>query len=277
MYRKQIPTGLIGILALGLVGCSGGPQVMQATSPPGWVDKMPKREGVLCAVGYSGPTFNQQDCLGNAADNGRGHLADTISAKIRTLTIDISDGTRGTFSRDVFVQGSETASNAVLQGSEVEAQWMDVVGMRGSPKGCYAWVCIDPSKPIDSMVKNLEKKLPPKTVEQVRANAEAAFEDLEKEEAKRAAPPPPPPPEPEKDEPAKAEEPAKADEPAKAEEPAKADEPAKAEEPAKADEPAKAEEPARSEVPAPEAKDEKPAQPASESEPPAGDAGSGGG
>ena len=145
---------------------------------------MPIHKGKLCAVGYSGPTFYQQDCFGNATDNARGHLAETISATIKTITLDISDGTRGIFSRDVFVQGSETASETVLQGSEVESQWMDSGGQRGAPNGCYAMVCIDPSKPIDSFVEQIEEKLPAKTVEAVRANAQSAFEELEKAETK---------------------------------------------------------------------------------------------
>ncbi len=182
-------------LALGLLGCGGGQQqVMPAAPPPGWVDRMPQRSGEMCAVGYSGPTFYQVDCLKNAAENARGHLADTISTTIRTVTLDISDGTRGMFSRDVFVQGSESASEAVLHGSEIEAQWTDVAGARGAPKGCWALVCVDPGKPLASMVEKLEqKKLPRKTVDQVRANAAAAFEELERAEQKREAIPAPTP------------------------------------------------------------------------------------
>ncbi len=200
MFREWIAAALAGLMGLGLAACSGGNQVVviQATPPPAWVDRMPRQKDTLCAVGYSGPTFYQQDCLGNAAESARGHLADTISATIKTITIDISDGTRGMFSRDVFVEGSETASDVVLQGSEVQAQWMDLAGARGAPKGCYAMVCIDPDKPVDEMVKKMEKKLPKKTVEQVRANAEAAFEELEREEGRRGQPsaPPPAPPAP---------------------------------------------------------------------------------
>ncbi len=182
-------------LVLGPLGCGGGqPQVKPAMPPPAWVDRMPQRPGELCAVGYSGPTFYQEDCLKNAARNARGHLADTISTTIRTVTIDISDGTRGMFSRDVFVEGSESASEATLHGSEIQAQWTDAAGARGAPKGCWAMVCIDPGKPLASMVERLEqKKLPRKTVDQVRANAAAAFEELERAEQKREATPAPAP------------------------------------------------------------------------------------
>jgi hypothetical protein len=144
------------------------------------VDKLPTRRGELCAVGYSGPTFYQQDCVKNAAENARGHLAETISVSIRTVTIDISDGTRGSFS--------------------------NLQGQRGANNGCYAFVCIDPSKPLEKMVEKLEEqKIPPKTIERVRENAEAAFEELEKAEEKameKTAPPPPPPPPPEDEKPA---------------------------------------------------------------------------
>jgi hypothetical protein len=154
--------------------------------PPGWVDHLPKKKGELCAVGYSGPTFYQPDCIKNAAENARGHLAESITVTIRTVTMDISDGSRGSFSRDTFVQGSESAAEAVLQGSEIQSQWVDHDGSRGDSKGCYALVCIDPDKPIEKMVEKLEEKLPPKTVEKVRANAEAAFDELEKAEAAAA-------------------------------------------------------------------------------------------
>jgi hypothetical protein len=190
----------LGVLFLFIAGCGPRVVLLRGGPTPAWVDKLPTRRGELCAVGYSGPTFYQQDCVGNAAENARGHLAETISVSIRTVTIDISDGTRGMFSKDVFVQGSESASEAVLQGSEVEAQWVDLQGQRGAPKGCYAMVCIDPSKPLDKMIEKLEeKKVPPKTIERVRENAEAAFEELEKAEEKaleKKAPPPPPPPPP---------------------------------------------------------------------------------
>jgi hypothetical protein len=194
--RAFIQAVFLGVLFLFIAGCGSRVVILRGGPTPAWVDKLPTRRGELCAVGYSGPTFYQQDCVGNAAENARGHLAETISVSIRTVTIDISDGTRGMFSKDVFVQGSESASEAVLQGSEVEAQWVDLQGQRGAPKGCYALVCIDPSKPLDKMIEKLEeKKVPPKTIERVRENAEAAFEELEKAEEKaqeKQAPPPPP-------------------------------------------------------------------------------------
>ncbi|HUU02004.1 MAG TPA: hypothetical protein VM425_11215 [Myxococcota bacterium] len=177
---------ILSILGM-LVSCAPRVVVIRGGPPPAWVDRMPSQPDKLCAVGYSGPTFYQQDGLKNAAENARGHLAESISVTIRTITLDISDGTRGSYDRDIFVEGSESASDAVLEGSEVVAQWMDMQGERGASKGCYAYVCIDPEKPIDKMVEKLkEKKIPPKTVEKVRANAEAAFDELEKLEAQKA-------------------------------------------------------------------------------------------
>ena len=196
--RALVQAVSLGVLFLFFAGCGPRVVVLRGGPTPAWVDKLPTRKGELCAVGYSGPTFYQQDCVKNAAENARGHLAESISVTIRTVTIDISDGTRGTFSKDVFVQGSESASEAVLQGSEVQAQWVDLQGQRGANNGCYALVCIDPDKPIEKMVEKLEEeKVPPKTIERVRENAEAAFEELEKAEEKameKASPPPPPPP-----------------------------------------------------------------------------------
>lgn len=189
MHRLCTAAILCGIFASSISGCGSRVIVVRSANPPAWVDRMPRRKDNLCAVGYSGPTFYQQDCVKNAADNARGLLAETISATIKTITIDISDGTRGSFSRDVFVEGSETASDAVLKGSEIRSQWVDFAGARGAPNGCYTYVCIDPNKPLDSLVDKLEeKKIPPKTVQKVRANAQAAFDELEKEEQKQAAP-----------------------------------------------------------------------------------------
>lgn len=194
-HRRVFGTLLCSLFPLALGCASRTVVVIQAGPPPAWVDSLPKRSGTLCAVGYSGPTFYQTDCLKNAADNARSHLAESISVTIRTMTVDISDGTRGSFDKDVFVQGSESASNCVLQGSEVDAQWVDGGGQRGGANGCYSMVCIDPNKPIEKLVESLQdKKLPPKTVERVRANAAAAFEELEQAEAKvekKASPAPP--------------------------------------------------------------------------------------
>jgi len=196
-----IRLGIVAVLIFAFSSCGTRVVMVRGGPTPAWVDHLPKRRGELCAVGYSGPTFYQPDCVKNAAENARGHLAESITVTIRAVTIDISDGTRGYFAKDVFVEGSESASEAVLQGSEVQSQWLDMQGQRGAQNGCYALVCIDPSKPIDKLVEKLqEKKLPPKTVEKVRENAAAAFEELEKleekaEQKKAPAPPPPPPPE----------------------------------------------------------------------------------
>jgi hypothetical protein len=188
----------LGLLLLASVvfasqGCGRRTVIIMVGPPPAWVDIMPRHDRKLCALGYSGPTFYQTDCLKNAADNARGHLSQSISVSIKTLTLDISDGTRGSFSQDVFVEGSQCASDTVLNGSEVEAQYLDTQGQRGTPNGCYSMVCIDSDKPIEKLVQSLEdKKIPKKTVEQVRNNAAAAFEELEKAEA-NATPPEPKP------------------------------------------------------------------------------------
>lgn len=168
--------------------CVCGPRIimLRGGPTPAWVDRLPRRAGELCATGFSGPTFYQQDCIQNANDNARAHLAHSISVTIRSISIDISDGSRGYFSHDVFVQGSESASQAVVQGSEVQAQWMDVQGTRGPKNSCFTLVCIDPSKPVEKFVETLtEKKVPQKTVEEVRTNAEAAFKELEKVEVQK--------------------------------------------------------------------------------------------
>ena len=157
--------------------------------PPTWVDRLPKNPHQLCAVGFSGPTYYHTDCIKNAATNARGGLSESISVKVKAITLDISDGSSGSYDKSVFVEGSESVSDTILNGSEVTAQWIDIQGQRGEPKGCYAMVCIDTNKPIDSLIEALkEKKIPQKAVEQVRENAAAAFEELEKEESKRTGP-----------------------------------------------------------------------------------------
>jgi hypothetical protein len=179
----------LAIIALVSACSHSHAEIIPDEPPPPWVDRLP-RTGQLCAVGFSGPTFYHTDCLKNAADNARGGLAESISVKVKAITIDISDGSSGSYDRDVFVEGSESVSETILNGSEVAAQWIDLQGQRGEPKGCFAMVCIDPAKPIDSLVKTLEEKnVPPKTVEKVREDAAAAFEELGKEESKKAGPP----------------------------------------------------------------------------------------
>lgn len=185
--KKPVRALYLGLaLQLAGLGCSAG-LIRGGNHPPDWVDRLPKRPHTMCAVGYSGPTFYQPDCLKNASDNARGHLADNISSRIRTITIDISDGTRGHFSRDVYVQGSESASDAVINGAQIESRWLDTQGLRGQSKGCYSLVCVDLNKPIDSYVEKLaeQKNLPKKTVERTRQNAKAAFEELERAEKAR--------------------------------------------------------------------------------------------
>ena len=190
MTRSRIvQCQLLALIVLFLTGCFlVRKQVKSDDLPPPWVDQLPRKPKELCAVGYAGPTMFQQDCVKNSADNARGHLAESISVSIKTITIDITDGTRGSFSKDVVIEGSESASQCVLEGSELQAQWIDEVGQRGQENGCYTLVCIDPSKPLEKFVESVQTKLPPKTVEKVRENAEAAFEELAKAEATRNQP-----------------------------------------------------------------------------------------
>jgi hypothetical protein len=183
---RTLAVGLL--LALG-AGCGAGTRATRdrEAPPPGWVDRLPLRTGVMCAVGLSGPTLYQPDCIKNAADNARGHLADNISSTIRTVTLDVSDGGGGYFDRSVFVQGSESASTAVLEGSLIEAQWVDFAGQKGDARGCFTLVCIDLKKPLKGFTDSLRQaRVDPKTIQKTRANAQAAFDELEQLEARPA-------------------------------------------------------------------------------------------
>jgi hypothetical protein len=155
---------------------------------PGWIERFSGEKGQICAVGYSSPTYYQNDCVKNAAENGRGHLAETFSISMKTVTIDYSDGRSGPLSQDTFVEGFESMSQTVLEGSEIKAQWVDRDGVRGDRQGCYVRVCVERQKPIMKMLENVQKTLPPKQVSKVRENAESAFDKLEQEETRNHKP-----------------------------------------------------------------------------------------
>ncbi len=178
--------GIALVSGCGLLGPSGQTRSTSGKdSAPKWIDRFAGEKGQICAVGYSPPTYYQPDCVKNAAQNGRGELSETFSVSMKTISIDYSDGRTGPLSGDTFVEGYESMSNSVLEGSEIRAQWIDREGVRGDRHGCYVRVCIEKQKPIMKMLEKVQKSLPPKQVSQVRENAEAAFEKLEQEEAKK--------------------------------------------------------------------------------------------
>ena len=188
------PTGrfvlLLAAALWSLCGCALSPrrvQTRQASgrdAAPTWIDRFSAEKGQICAIGYSSPTYYQQDCVKTAAQNGRGHLSETFSISMKTVTIDFSDGRSGPLSQDTFVEGFESMSQTVLEGSEIKAQWVDRNGVRGDRQGCYVRVCIERQKPIMKMLENMQKTLPPQQVNKVRENAESAFDKLEQEEAR---------------------------------------------------------------------------------------------
>lgn len=105
--------------------------------------------------------------------------------------------TRGGWVRsDDVVQVVESVADGVVHGAEVRATWRDDQGVHLAPGMTYALACLRTDVPVAQLAAALaEAAAPsPEAVEGVRQRAQAAFDELAREEeASRASAPAPVP------------------------------------------------------------------------------------
>ena len=134
---------VIFFFAAVLSGCKTTADIRPAASPPQWVSKETKIEGMICAVGMSEPTFYKSDAKKYAADNARAELARSLSVEVKSIMIDIVSDNDSAVAEATVAQVSSWATSVALRNSEIRENWFDLEGTVSSKKNtAYALSCM---------------------------------------------------------------------------------------------------------------------------------------
>jgi len=186
---KRLVFAVVVVTACG--GSTPPPQAAApaANAPPSWVDHMGDTKGKLCAMGTAEPTFYREDGKIYAAENARAQLAQTLSVRVQTVMVDIQTSNSQDVDQAYVMQAQSFATDAVIAGAQIISYWYDETGSRGRSKATYALACIDTNMSVAELNSRLQQAYPKDKDknQQVRERAKAAFDALEKEEAKNTA------------------------------------------------------------------------------------------
>ena len=142
------------IISIGVFLCTLGCQTaqqppikaMSANNIPDWLRGEPKVEGMICAIGSSGPTFYKDDAKAYAAENARKELAKTIQIRIESILIDFSAEKGSSIDEATVAQVTSSATSAVVENSKVIDYWYDEEGIVSNQKNFTFALCCMPRK-----------------------------------------------------------------------------------------------------------------------------------
>jgi hypothetical protein len=104
---------------------------------PAWLDRLPRGDARVYAVGYSGPTFDKPLALRYAGDDAVEKLAASLRARVQAYTLLVENASGLTI--DQFAQTADPDASflgIVRKNAKMEATWVDVDGARpGDPPG----------------------------------------------------------------------------------------------------------------------------------------------
>jgi hypothetical protein len=189
------------LLSACVLGC-GGAQVLPPPPPPPpvdipeWVNRVPRKDGQICATGAVDPTFYRQDGRTQAAETARGELARTVQVQVTAVMYDEQTKEGSYVDQAIVTEVIGSISEAVISGAEVVSYWFDEYGNVSRKGMTYALACMRTDQSVAQLAEKLKEAFPEKEneakIEAVKERAEAAFEELEKaEEAQQQAPAPP--------------------------------------------------------------------------------------
>lgn len=200
IVRVQISSAIFAA-ACGLAGCSsGGGQDVVAPEPPpppphvdvpDWVLHTPVERGQVCATGAVDPTFYRQDGRNGAADSARNELARTIQVKVSSVMYDEQTTSGSNVDQAFVTQVVGSISDVVLSGAQVRSYWYDEYGNVSRKGMTYALACMPTDESVAQLADRLKQVHPDEQdkdkIEQVKARAKAAFDELETMENKKEA------------------------------------------------------------------------------------------
>jgi uncharacterized protein YcfL len=138
---KKILLIMVSIIAL--MNCQTTKEVQVTGQPPAWVNGEQQIEGMICAVGMSGPTYFRDEAKGYALDDARAELARTLSVNIETIMVEITSDKGSRIDEATVTQMSSWASTVVLENSEAQGYWYDSDGVvTGRKNITFTYVCM---------------------------------------------------------------------------------------------------------------------------------------
>jgi hypothetical protein len=166
-------------------GCQTTKQpAVKATSVnnlPDWLRSEPKVEGMICAIGTSGPTFYKEDAQQYAADNARTELAKTIQVKIESILIDFATEKGSSIDEATVAQVTSSATSAIVQNSKVVDYWYDEEGTVARERDITFALCCMPRKlyktSLAGRLINLERQLDQDEINKIISNVIEKFEE----------------------------------------------------------------------------------------------------
>jgi len=115
------------LLVLVLSACATSPDIPHSP-PPDWMAGSPHREGMICAVGSSEPTFFVEDAKKYAAEAARRELARTIRTEIKSIMVDVATERWSNTDQASIMQTTASVTEAVVEHSEIVDYWYDSEG-----------------------------------------------------------------------------------------------------------------------------------------------------
>ena len=152
---------------------------------PKWVKNYGKqKDGRICAVGFSLPTFHPSKSFEGVIEDIRAQLAKVIQTLVSSYYEEL------TSSRYQLYESMVVATtDAFAKGVVVTHFWYDKngIGPQTQTRSTYGWGCV---YPVEAMLKGLDQVQPKneeekQVIQQVRKRAAAAFDDLDAEIEKR--------------------------------------------------------------------------------------------
>jgi hypothetical protein len=171
-----------------LLAVEGSTSEADLDEAPAWIGAGGKqRDGRLCAVGFSQPTFHPEKTFERVVEDVRGQLAEVIETLVSSYYEELTNNNAQ------LVEAMTVASTeALAKGVIVTHFWYDVHG-RGpntKPRSTYGWGCVYPVDVVRSSLAAIEEKVPEEEkdkIAKVRERAEVAFDALDAEIDKREA------------------------------------------------------------------------------------------
>ena len=140
----MIKYSFIALLTLLIFSCSYAPKKIEKNPPPVWVLSYADGEvitgfsGSTVGVGYSEPTFYEEDAWRIASKNARAVVARSFSGKIRSLLFENMEGEETQL--EVL---TKQRTNVILKNSRIVDVWIDRKGLMGKENSAYA-LCVVP-------------------------------------------------------------------------------------------------------------------------------------
>lgn len=133
---------LTSIFIFSLLTACQTAEVKPSGPPPDWVVRTPKMQGMICAVGTSGPTYYKEDAQLNAAENARVELARTISVSIKNIMVEMTTDKGSYFDDATVSEVSSWATTAAVENSSIMEYWHDAEGQVSKKDFTYALGCM---------------------------------------------------------------------------------------------------------------------------------------